>query len=436
MDISIHRSEGPLTLILSGRMDGFGAQQVAEAIHNDLRESDREIIFDLGRVDYVSSAGLRVFQEVYRKMHERKGTVSLCQVGEFPLKVLKMGGFLQAFQIYPTQKEALAHSGTRPADHAEDTSGIFTATELTTGPVQLRVRGDISRIGAGAITAQDLMRIPYEKSRYSVGIGAIGTDGQAISDLAGEMLELSGSVIWVPADGNRTSDYITHDIMESGDLVHSGFFQVCLDGPMHAAMTMENSKKPVSLQTIAEEIFRFAEKTWPSWGGICSLTFQAGIEGVCSSDIASSLLKAAEKKQSEGTHTEEHKSLYYIPMKGNLLDTVSIDVLDPQYRGETLLGCGYIVDIPKAREKFSEDLLKRIALLPTPSHPSQLYMHLCGAVMHDIPWNPESDMEARITDGLLKGSLLAMHRLLGVTMIRSATITLAPVSDIIPVKGS
>ena len=148
MDISIQRSDGPLTLILSGRMDGFGAQQVAEAIQNDLRESDREIIFDLGGVDYVSSAGLRVFQEVYRKMHERKGTVSLCQVGEFPLKVLKMGGFLQAFQIYPTQKEALAHSVTRPADHAEDTSGIFTATELTTGPVQLRVWGDISRIGA------------------------------------------------------------------------------------------------------------------------------------------------------------------------------------------------------------------------------------------------------------------------------------------------
>ena len=229
MDISIHRSDGPLTLILSGRMDGFGAQQVAEAIQNDLRESDREILFDLGGVDYVSSAGLRVFQEVYRKMQERKGTVSLCQVGEFPLKVLKMSGFLQAFSIYPTLKEALAHSVTRPAEHAEGKEGIFTATELTTGPVQLKVRGDISRIAAGEITSQDFMRIPYEKGRYSVGIGAIGTDGSAISDLAGEMLELSGSVIWVPADGNKTSDYITRDIMESGDLVHTGLFQVCLD---------------------------------------------------------------------------------------------------------------------------------------------------------------------------------------------------------------
>ncbi|WP_304022602.1 STAS domain-containing protein [Methanospirillum hungatei] len=435
MDISIQRSEGPLTLILSGRMDGFGAQQVAEAIRNDLRESDREIIFDLGGVDYISSAGLRVFQEVYRKIHERKGTVSLCQVGEFTQKVLKMGGFLQAFQIYPTLHEALTHSSTRPAGNAE-TNGIFTATHLTTGPVHLKVRGNISRVAAGEVMVQDFMKIPYEKGRYSVGIGAIGTDGSTISDLAGEMMDLSGSVIWVPADGNKTPDFITSDIIEAGDLIQSGLFQVSYDGSMHAVLTIENLIKPVSLQTLYEEIFRFAEKTWPSWGGICFVTFQAGIEGVCSSDITSSLVRAAEKKQSEGTRPEEHKSLYYIPRKDNLLDTVSVDVLDPQYRGETLLGCGYIVDIPKSREKFPEDLLKRITLLPTPSHPSQLYAHLCGAVMHDIPWNPESDMEARITDGLLKGSLLAMHRLLGVTMIRRATIAIAPVTDIIPVQGS
>jgi len=63
-------------------------------------------------------------------------------------------------------------------------------------------------------------------------------------------------------------------------------------------------------------------------------------------------------------------------------------------------------------------------------------VHLCAAVLHDIPWGPFSDMEARIRYGLENGSLLAMHRLLGVTMIRRASIMLAPVSDIIPVQNS
>ncbi len=436
MDISIDRSQGPLTFQLSGRMDGFGAQQVTDAIRSALRERDREIIFDLGGLLYISSAGLRVLQEIYRKMNERNGTVSLCQVGEFPLKVLKMGGFLQAFTIYPTLEDALAHSTTKPSEQTGQTGAVFQVQTLTPGPARLIVRGDISRIAAGNITTADLFRIPFETSRMSVGIGVIGTDNQLTPDLAGEMMELSGSVIWVPADGNRTADYVTSDIMASEEVVHSGFFQVSLDGPAHVMITVEPPSGPVSLQTLAGEIIRYLEKTYPSWGGICSLTFQADAEGVCSSDISSSLIRAAQKKDLGFSHTEDHKSLHYRPMKENLLDAVSVDVLDPQYPGETLLGCGYIVDISKARERFSEDLLKSIALLPTPSHRSSLYMHLCAAVLHDIPWGPFSDMEARMRHGLENGTLLAMHRLLGVTMIRRASITLAPVSDIIPVQNS
>ena len=95
------------------------------------------------------------------------------------------------------------------------------------------------------------------------------------------MMELSGSVIWVPADGNKTPDFITSDIIEAGDLVQSGLFQVSYDGSMHAVLTIENLIKPVSLQTLYEEIFRFAEKTWPSWGGSCFVTSSHGIEWSC-----------------------------------------------------------------------------------------------------------------------------------------------------------
>jgi anti-anti-sigma factor len=71
MEITARRTGEQLVLSLAGRMDGTGAQQAAAAIQHHLNDHDTAVIFDLGGVDYLSSAGLRVIQDSIRKMKDR-----------------------------------------------------------------------------------------------------------------------------------------------------------------------------------------------------------------------------------------------------------------------------------------------------------------------------------------------------------------------------
>ena len=53
MEISASRTGEQLVLVLAGRMDGTGAQQVTAAIQQNLTDHDTALIFDLGGVDYL-----------------------------------------------------------------------------------------------------------------------------------------------------------------------------------------------------------------------------------------------------------------------------------------------------------------------------------------------------------------------------------------------
>ena len=118
MEITARRAGEQLVLSLSGRMDGAGAQQAAAAIQQNLNDHDTAIIFDLGGVDYLSSAGLRVFQDSIRKMKERKGSVAVCSLHEFVRKLLTSGGFIKVLAVYPTVEDALAGTGKKTVPSA------------------------------------------------------------------------------------------------------------------------------------------------------------------------------------------------------------------------------------------------------------------------------------------------------------------------------
>jgi hypothetical protein len=248
------------------------------------------------------------------------------------------------------------------------------------------------------------------------------------------MVALNGSVIWIPADGNQTSDYFTRDIMKSGDISRYAVFQVSQDGPFQYLLRVRAIKEgEYSIHFLAEEIMRFAKKTWPDFGGIFTVFMKAGIRGLCSSDIATSLIPAAREKSAHSEKAEIEHSLYRLPRKDSVLERISNDDIGNRYSGDTLFCFGYAVDLQAAQEKFSLPLIEQIAILSTPMHQTRIFTNISGVVLKDVPWDPSPDLTTQITNGLEKGSLISMHHLLGITTIRDVTIAIAPVSSIKPV---
>lgn len=82
-----------LTLILNGRLDTTTAAILAEEITPEALSEISELVLDLGGIDYVSSAGLRVLLDAQKKMNQKNGKMTLSKVNESVMEVFEMTGF-------------------------------------------------------------------------------------------------------------------------------------------------------------------------------------------------------------------------------------------------------------------------------------------------------------------------------------------------------
>src|SRR5271157_767938 len=109
--------EGDVPVVtMTGRLDGFGAQQLDESLKEIIPDDTRSVIFNLAGVEYLSSAGIRVFLGLKKRLKQRGGTLALANVQEFPRNVLDMAGFLKVLDIYPSVKEAETACHARPGE--------------------------------------------------------------------------------------------------------------------------------------------------------------------------------------------------------------------------------------------------------------------------------------------------------------------------------
>ena len=85
------------TLQLSGRLDTLTSPQLEEAL-KEIPEDIEDLELDLKDLEYVSSAGLRVFLNAQKSMMN-KGKMVLKNVSEEIMEVLDMTGFTQILTI-------------------------------------------------------------------------------------------------------------------------------------------------------------------------------------------------------------------------------------------------------------------------------------------------------------------------------------------------
>ena len=107
MDIHEDRKDGFLVLGLEGRLDAVSSKMFEEKVLALVDGGERRIVIDLSRLDYVSSAGLRVFLVVSKRLTAAGGKVVLCSLQEPVKQVFDIVGFYSIFSILNSKDEAL-----------------------------------------------------------------------------------------------------------------------------------------------------------------------------------------------------------------------------------------------------------------------------------------------------------------------------------------
>ena len=97
MEIKTTRNDSELTVALSGRLDTLTSPDLEDKLDEELEGVER-LIFDLGELEYISSAGLRVLLGAYKMMEEYNGML-IRNVTEPVMDVFEVTGFSDVLDI-------------------------------------------------------------------------------------------------------------------------------------------------------------------------------------------------------------------------------------------------------------------------------------------------------------------------------------------------
>jgi anti-anti-sigma factor len=107
MQIAEAREAGVHVLAPSGRIDTTTAGVLEGRLAPLVALAQPRIVIDFSRVDYISSAGLRILLIAARRVQDGRGRLALCGLGDAVRQVFYLAGFLPLFLIAATRAEAV-----------------------------------------------------------------------------------------------------------------------------------------------------------------------------------------------------------------------------------------------------------------------------------------------------------------------------------------
>lgn len=108
MDIAEEKREGVLVVAPRGRLDSNTCDALEARLTALVSAGEKRLVLDLSGLDYVSSAGLRVFLLVSKRLREGGGRLALCAMSPGVRQIFELAGFLPLFTIEASPEAALA----------------------------------------------------------------------------------------------------------------------------------------------------------------------------------------------------------------------------------------------------------------------------------------------------------------------------------------
>ena len=107
MEITEERRGDVLILRIIGKLDSSTSKDLEEKILSIIASSQGKLVIDLSQLDYVSSAGLRVFLLAAKRMDGAKGKMILCSLKDAVKQVFDIAGFSSLLTLTASTEEAI-----------------------------------------------------------------------------------------------------------------------------------------------------------------------------------------------------------------------------------------------------------------------------------------------------------------------------------------
>ena len=106
LNIQIEEDRGITLIRVEGRLDAASAPLLEKKLVEQVEGGKTKLLIDFAKVNYLSSAGMRLLLSTTKKLKGISGGLHLCSVSEEVMEIIKMAGFERVIQIFPTEQEA------------------------------------------------------------------------------------------------------------------------------------------------------------------------------------------------------------------------------------------------------------------------------------------------------------------------------------------
>ena len=106
--IQTQREKGILTVTVSGRVDGANANAFQQQIRSSFTDKDKVVLLDMEKLNYISSAGLRVILMLAKALEERKAKFMIYSLTDPIREVFEISGFDKIINVRESRDHAIS----------------------------------------------------------------------------------------------------------------------------------------------------------------------------------------------------------------------------------------------------------------------------------------------------------------------------------------
>ena len=107
MEINQKEENGIVSIAIKGRLDADSSAEAETVVKDALGGETSRLLFNLGELEYLSSAGLRVLLSAAKEMRRRDGKIVLCALNEFVKEIFEVSGFQSLIPITDTVESGI-----------------------------------------------------------------------------------------------------------------------------------------------------------------------------------------------------------------------------------------------------------------------------------------------------------------------------------------
>jgi anti-anti-sigma factor len=266
---------------LHGRIDGLTSSDIERQMKELLLQGKRNLIVDFAQINYISSAGLRVFLMIQKQLKQAGGEIILAALPAAVMEVFRVSGFAKVFRIAKSKEaaETLLGSIAPTIDSIYKVINNVTLVHqkrADTPPGSLISIGNPDKLSHAEFEEQDVVSVNSSEITFGTGLATVGDTFSDFKDFFGEAVIINNNIFFYPAAKRPVVDFMMY-AGEQSQFIYRFFHGFGFRGSFAHLVSFDGGNSVVELSNLRTTLLSL---TNAKVAGIVLLAESKGIWGM------------------------------------------------------------------------------------------------------------------------------------------------------------